>query len=299
MFKNTYFVVGMVIVLVLSACVPVTSPASTADPVPHPDAPIQNMTVTPIPGGTSTVTPQLEVIPMPHPEPPISGVEMYAIVNNAYIYFMQSQVSEIKSEEDFRRFTKQFMGTQLYVGATPMKVGDILGKLSPDDWKKIQETGEAMEDPNNWDDLTGGALAAALLVRGCHTSCREIFEIMWLAMAHFSSGEYWFTIADGFMSSHANTFLCGRSFDWEYLLEILEERCEQYGYRVSYEGATIRVTSGWHKKNGGVEYTFRIPEINQDVVIITAATVIVVGVIVIAASGGSAAPVLVPVLLVL
>jgi|GEM_PF-1776625 len=292
-------VIAVIAAILLTSC----SSAETATgpvPVAHPNAPVQNMSVTPVPGSTSAITPELEIVPIPHPSPAIGKVEMYAMLVNAYGQFMKLHKDEVVTEEDAKRLWDEFLTKKLQIGETQLVIGtDILANFTDQDWTQIQQAGMSINDPDNWDDA-GGAMVAAMILRGgCRTTCKEIFETLWFAMAHFASGTYWFTIIDGYMSSHAQPYMCGRSVSVEYLLDILEQNCEQYGYRVSYQGAEIRVTSKWHKKNSGMEYSFRVPEVNSDVVIFTTLTVIVVGVVIIAASGGSAAPVLVPVLLVL
>lgn len=291
--KNVVILI-LAIAMLVQACAPQT-PTNIQPveiPVP-PDTVYQSVEIRTV----STMVPEVEISPVPKPTPEPNAVEMYGLIINALGQYLSQNKARITSEESYLQVMEEFTGYSLQIGGTKYPIRDTLASFSKEEWDQINEAGKSLANDSNWEgEGVGEVLAAGLMIRGCKTSCREIFEALWYAMVHFASGTYWFTIIDGYMTTHPRpTLNCGRTFDWETLLDILEQNCTRFGYSVSYVGSEIRVTSAAHKKNGGMEYSYAYIDREGAIVIITiVAVVVVVGIFVISTggAGGSIVPVL-------
>lgn len=277
----------LVLTMMLSACGGPEAFVSTLPVKPNPPAPTSDSTLSVADlSQLSTVQPVVDIRPIPHPEPPINAVEKYALVVNAFKEYLVQHKSEIQSNEDIQKEFWKFAEYKLVYGTSEWKIKDLIQSFTDEDWSNIIQVGEEL-------GKGGGAVVATIIyLRGCKTTCHEIFIALWYMCAHYATSPHKVFIDENGFSTHPEPILCGKSFSWERLVEILEEDCPKY--RVSYLPCGVQITQMVKKsRQDSVEYFTTVNAL--PVVIAVTTTAVVVGVIVFAPQ---TAPVLVPVLLV-
>ncbi|GIW70032.1 MAG: hypothetical protein KatS3mg101_0779 [Patescibacteria group bacterium] len=278
-----YLIIVCTLVLLVTSCGPLPEMESIMAQ-PRPDAPASDsgsevsLPVTP--------GPEVHISPEPVPVPPLPVATQYALIVQAWGNYLTPIKDTIRSEEDLREEWRRFGEMSLQVGDRRSKIREIFEGFSENDWSQIREAGEEL--------AKDGALTTAVIyLRGCKTTCASIFSALWWACAHLATGENWIKIPEGMMTNHPMPELCGRTFNWEYLVDILDTRCP--GYSVEYRGSTIVIRKLVRYSDNRYELTW---DDAQTLIVVggvlTAATV--VGIVVL--SGGTAAPAFAVVLLV-
>lgn len=219
---------------------------------------------------------------LPVPEPPLDAVQVFGLVSSAFGVYLSAVDAVIANEEDLHRYFQKYLDTKIQIGSKIETVRQTLESFSGDDWRAVLSFAGI------------GIIATVVYVGRCRTSCEEIFNALWWAASHFASGEGWFELSDYAMSSHAQPEVCGKQFDWERLVETLEDYCRRQ-YKVTWLSSGVRVEERGRKH----DYTFDFSSSQQEaarLAVTVAAGALFVAVIV--ATAGSASAVI-PVFLIL